>query len=48
LRDQIVTDIGVESRKKHTYDGVRLPITTFEEIILNKTNGMRLHFWFIV
>jgi len=42
---QIVTDIDDKSTEKQTYNGSRLPMTAFEEIIFNETSGMRLYDW---
>ena len=42
---QIVTDIDDKSTEKLTYNGSRLPMTAFEEIIFNETSGMRLYDW---
>ena len=45
---QIATDIDDKSTEKLTYNGSRLPMTTFEEIIFNETSGMRLHVWLVI
>jgi len=36
------TDTGNDTQtpEKYTYDGSRLPVSTFEEITLNETEGM--------
>jgi len=38
------TGNNTQPEKRHSYDGRRLPMSTYKEIILNETRGMDFYF----